>query len=84
MYLQNRERWFNINTLHFFAAFMYHDHHNSKVQILNLHMMSDKFKIHDDTESIISVMWKESHYRMCEFVLDKETTVDLQWNVYGS
>ena len=69
MYIQNRERWFNVNTIHLIVSFIYHTHHNKRIQIVDSHTCADVLEIHEETESLISVMWKESHYGVCEFVL---------------
>ena len=69
MYLQNRERWFHTNTCSLATAFIYHSHHNKKIQIVDSYINNDRWEINPETESIISVMWKNSHYGVCEFVL---------------
>ena len=40
-----------------------------KVQILNSHLISEVPVIHESTERIISLMWKQNHYGICEFVV---------------
>ncbi len=69
MYLQNRDRWFHVNTCSLAIAFIYHSHHNKKIQIVDSYINKDRWEILPETESIISIMWKNSHYGVCEFVL---------------
>ena len=70
-YLLDRSRWFEINTIILFISTIQHCNHNKSIQIVNSHMETPDTEIvlNKETKSIISILYKDRHYGVCEFVL---------------
>ena len=64
--------WFEVNTIQLFVAFMQHDTHNRSIQIVDSSYVlspNSEFILHEETKSVVSLLYKGGHYGVAEFVL---------------
>jgi hypothetical protein len=67
-FIVDRSRWFDSNTLTLLVCILQHKYHNTSIQIVDSSIVSE-FEVYPDTKSVIAILYKDSHFAACEFVI---------------